>query len=128
MAPAYPCAQWATNFGAPWWRDARFVVGRLTNHVRRVRVVNMLASQAQLLDVCEEETIREIENRYARWNKHTTSYTWKYNGVCVNMEETMAANGLEDETAVFHALSINERDPVCIPELHVYYNDDLSEF
>jgi hypothetical protein len=126
VAPTFPSAGWATNFGTPWWRDPALVVGRLTAAPRRVRVVNMLASQEQVLEVCAEETIGEIQDRYARWNSHTLSYTWKIDGKLAAMDATLAENGVPDETATFHRLVLDPAQEVCIPELHVYYNDDLS--
>lgn len=42
----------------------------------------------------------------------------------LNMNKTLAENGVSDETAAFEDLLVNSED--YIPVLHVYWNDDLT--
>jgi len=75
--------------------------------------------------ICSEETIREILQRYLPYNAHAGSYTWKYNGINLDMDKTLADNGIEDCDEQFFSLRIDERQFLCA--LHVYFNDDLTE-
>ena len=54
-----------------------FVIGQLSKTTRKIRVVNTLTTQDDLLEVCSEETLLEIQDRYTDYNKHAGSYTWK---------------------------------------------------
>lgn len=51
IPPAGPSSDWDTDFGRPWWTDERYQVGRLSAKTRWIRVVNMLTSQEQKLQV-----------------------------------------------------------------------------
>ena len=42
------------------------------------------------------------------------------------MDKTLEANGVVDESAQFHKLSIEADSEACISEVQVYYNDDLT--
>lgn len=102
-------------------------MGRLTRKTRRLRIVNMLSSQDQMLEVCTEEPLAAIQDRYHKYNAHTHSYTWKHDGVVVAMDKTLDENGIPDEDEVFHRLAIDDDQAFCVPELHVYFSDDLTE-
>ena len=67
----------------------------------------------------------EILDRYLKWNYHAASYTWKYNGVNLEMDKTLEQNGVIDEDEDFYKLSMN--DDEFLPALHLYFNDDLTE-
>eukprot|EP00048_Salpingoeca_helianthica_P015882 m.229161 g.229161 ORF g.229161 m.229161 type:complete len:216 (+) comp17678_c0_seq1:118-765(+) len=125
IAPPCPRADWATDFGKPWWKDDAYVVGRRTARTRRVHIVNMLADQRHTIEVCSEELLSEIKTRYARINSHADSYTWKFDGRVLDMGKTLEENGIADEAPEFAELSLDET--LSIPELHVYFNDDLTE-
>jgi len=75
--------------------------------------------------VCCEETIGEILQRYLPYNAHAASYTWKYDGHDLEMDKTLADNGITDDDQRFYDLRIDEREFLCA--LHVYFNDDLTE-
>ena len=128
VPPAAPTSSWRTNFGSPWWRDDQLCIGRLSEKTRSVEVVNVLAQQTDVLLVCSEETLDEIQDRYLEHNAHARSYTWKslQNGefVPLDMKKTLAENDVPDESEEFERLSIN--DDYYTPTLHVYFNDDLT--
>ncbi len=65
--------------------------------------------------------------RYAVYNRHAGSYTWKHQGALLDMTKTLDENGVRDETDAFRNLSMDETSEACIAEVQVYYNDDLSE-
>ncbi|GBG29848.1 Cytochrome b5 domain-containing protein 1 [Hondaea fermentalgiana] len=129
VAPSEPVSNWSTDFAEPWWRDMdTYCIGSLSDSVRRVCIVNMLTYQETILEVCEEETMREIEDRYLDWNAHSQSYTWKVLDGDVfrplDMDLSLTENGVEDETPLFDKYSI-PRDAF-IPTIHAYFNDDLT--
>ncbi len=52
IPPPLPRTDWATDFGQPWWRDeATYGLGNLTRRSRFLRVVNILSSQEQQIEV-----------------------------------------------------------------------------
>eukprot|EP00054_Salpingoeca_dolichothecata_P004916 m.32452 g.32452 ORF g.32452 m.32452 type:complete len:217 (-) comp14971_c0_seq2:46-696(-) len=127
IPPACPRTDWSTDIPIPWWKDEKYVVGTLTKKVRKLRIVNVLASQSNILEVCSEETITEIQNRYSTYNTHTSSYTWKHLGKNLEMDKTLEENSIPDESDLLSSLDINELDDECVAEVQVYYNDDLTE-
>eukprot|EP00352_Strombidinopsis_acuminata_P007422 CAMPEP_0176361780 /NCGR_PEP_ID=MMETSP0126-20121128/17985_1 /TAXON_ID=141414 ORGANISM="Strombidinopsis acuminatum, Strain SPMC142" /NCGR_SAMPLE_ID=MMETSP0126 /ASSEMBLY_ACC=CAM_ASM_000229 /LENGTH=86 /DNA_ID=CAMNT_0017717469 /DNA_START=322 /DNA_END=582 /DNA_ORIENTATION=- len=78
-----------------------------------------------ILEVCSEETMNEILDRYIDFNMHSASYTWKRLGRPLDMEKTLEENEIPDETDEFVDLNIDE--DAYIPAVHLYYNDDLTE-
>ena len=75
--------------------------------------------------VCSEENMREIQDRYFHYNKHADSYTWKFNGNNLDMEKTLQENQVKDESEEFYVLGLDEEQ--YLPALHLYFNDDLTE-
>eukprot|EP00941_MAST-03F_sp_MAST-3F-sp1_P003637 g3637.t1 len=126
--PKMPTNDWRNDFGTPWWRNPNFCIGELSRKTQRIRVVNTLSSQETLLEVCTEETMAEILDRYLSYNKHAGSYTWKSlrNGQFspMDMEKTLAENGVADESKEFERLSID--DDAYYGTVHLYFNDDLT--
>ena len=47
----------------PWWQDVKYTVGSVSQNVRQLRVVNVLTQQSDVLEVCGEETMEEIQSR-----------------------------------------------------------------
>lgn len=100
------------------------LAGYLSRKKRKIRILNMLSHQNDLLEVCAEERLRDIRDRYLVYNRHALSYTWKRLGRVLNMDLNLEENGIPDETEEFDQLSIDEDQ--YIPALHVYFNDDLT--
>ncbi|XP_034020483.1 cytochrome b5 domain-containing protein 1 [Thalassophryne amazonica] len=120
VPPVGPRTDWNCDFGLPWWKDKRYQVGVLSSKTRWIRIVNTLVSQEQQLEVCSEETLADIFQLYLRYNAHAASYTWKYNGVQLDMSRTLSQNGIHDEE--------EELDhDLFTPAILLYFNDDLSE-
>lgn len=78
-----------------------------------------------VVKVCSEETINEILQRYLMYNRHAASYTWKYDGVNLDMDKTLEQNGIPDEDEQFYQLRMNDNE--FLHAIHVYFNDDLTE-
>ena len=132
LPPSDPTNDWDTSFGTPWWRDPRYVVGRLSSSTRTIRLKNVLTGQQHTLIVPSEETIAEIRERYLEYNWHGKSYVWKalmkendeWNFVELDMEQTLEANGIPDESKTLAKLSVDQ--DFYIPVIHLYYEDDLT--
>lgn len=128
--PPEPTADWSTNFGTPWWKDRKaYGIGSLTAKTRTIELFNMLTKTATKLEVCTEETLLEIQNRYLGHNAHSSSYTWKRTDSTqvarlLDMDKTLDENGIPDEQPEFDTLDI---DPdFYIPTVHLYFADDLT--
>ncbi|XP_053199713.1 cytochrome b5 domain-containing protein 1 [Scomber japonicus] len=125
VPPAGPRSDWVSVVGPPWWKDQRYEVGLLTEKTRWIRVINTLTSQEQQLEVCSEETLAEILQRYLRYNCHACSYTWKYDGVSLDMSATLSENNVPDDDRQLEELRL-DRD-LFTPAILLYFNDDLTE-
>ncbi|XP_024062612.1 cytochrome b5 domain-containing protein 1 [Terrapene carolina triunguis] len=126
ISPQLPRSDWANDFGLPWWKDSKYEVGILASKTRRVRIVNTLTSQEHVLEVCAEESMWEILRRYLPHNAHAASYTWKYEGVNLDMDKTLEQNKIPDEDAEFYRLNLDA--DLYTPGILLYFNDDLTEF
>ena len=78
------------------------------------------------MEVCAEETLSEILERYKPYNAHARSYTWKYFGVNMDMQKTLEENGVEDESENFYELGMDEDQ--YLPPITLHFNDDLTEY
>lgn len=125
IPPPYPSATWSNDFGTPWWKDEAYCIGHLSQKTRKIRIINTLTSQEHTIELCSEEIMEEILNRFYKYNKHANSYTWKYNGNNLDMQKTLEQNGVKDEDEEFYELNFNEEE--WLPSIHLYFNDDLTE-
>ncbi len=124
IPPKEPVSTWATDFGTPWWADESYLIGNLSKKKRRIHIVNQLTGQDDVLDVCCEETLEEIQERYTKYNAHAKSYTWKRLGRPLNMKKNLDDNGIPDESQELEALAVDPDE--FVPAIHVYFNDDLT--
>eukprot|EP00794_Sanderia_malayensis_P015412 gene15412-16986_t len=125
IPPRCPRTDWANDFGRPWWKDESYCIGLLSRKTRKIRIINNLTSQEQTLEVCSEEVMAEILERYLVYNQHAASYTWKYNEKYLDMDKTLESNGVVDESEDFYKLGMDE--DLFLPAIHLYFNDDLTE-
>ncbi|XP_045162522.1 cytochrome b5 domain-containing protein 1-like [Mercenaria mercenaria] len=125
IPPPYPESSWANDFGRPWWKDDSYLVGILSKKTRNIKIINTLTSQEQNIEVCSEEIMTEILQRYLKYNAHAASYTWKYNGRNLDMNKNLEENNIQDDDEDFYKLSMN--DDSFLQCVHLYYNDDLTE-
>ncbi|XP_064599422.1 cytochrome b5 domain-containing protein 1-like [Liolophura sinensis] len=125
IPPPFPSTEWAPDFGRPWWRDDSYLVGTLSKKTRSIKIINTLTSQEQVIEVCSEENMEEILDRYLKYNAHAGSYTWKYDRVNLSMNKTLEDNGIPDEDEDFYTLRMN--DDTFLQTIHLYFNDDLTE-
>ena len=119
----------------PWWQDRTQIVGRVSRDLRKIRIKNVLTRQEHLMEVPGEETLQEIQQRYAEFNWHAQSYAWRVlkradgphselKFTDVELEKTLEENGLVDDTQTFEELSIP--NDAAIPVIHLYFKDDLT--
>lgn len=88
----------------------------------------MLTRKERIIQICQEETISEIKNRYMEYNLNSNSYTWKAlikgEFVTLQLNKTLEENNIADETDHFVNLGMDE--DFNIPNIYIYYNDDLN--
>ncbi|EUB65110.1 Cytochrome b5 domain-containing protein 1 [Echinococcus granulosus] len=125
VPPPFPTSDWRNDFVIPWWQDKSYLTGRLTKKARTIRVLNTLTGNNSTFEVCSEETMLDILARYLPCNAHAASYTWKYGQEVLDMNKTLTENGIPDEEELLEELLLNVDD--FIPEILLYYNDDLTE-
>lgn len=107
-------------------------IGLLSTRCRMVKIQNVLTKQEHQLEVPCEELLSEIRVRYLDLNKHAFAYTWKaiqkgahgFELFELDMNGTLAENGIKDETNEFEAYMIEPE--AYIPVLHLYWSDDLT--
>lgn len=125
IPPLMPDSDWdPTSFKTPWWSDSSLCIGRLSEKTRKIRIFNQLTKADDIIEVCSEETMNEILDRYLELNEHAASYTWKRLGRPLDMDKTMEENDIPDESEDFVDLNLDEDS--YIPCVHIYYNDDLT--
>ncbi len=83
-----------------------------------------------VIKVCTEETLNDIKNRYIDYNRNSNSYTWKILNaqgqfITLKSDLTLEQNGIPDESDNYMKLGIDE--DLYLPNLLIYYNDDLNE-
>ena len=71
--------------------------------------------------------MNEILRRYLKYNDHAASYTWKYDGVVLDMTKTLPENGIVDDDPDFFTLRMREDEDSHLQSIILYYNDDLTE-
>lgn len=69
--------------------------------------------------------MEEILHRYLRYNSHARSYTWKHNGLSLDMSRTLSENHVPDDDHQLEQLRL-DRD-VFTPAILLHFNDDLTE-
>lgn len=114
----------------PWWRDARLVVGRVTQRPRTIKVVNTLTSQDHVVEFSDEETVAAMQAKFLQFNAHCRSYTWKtmVGGRLRPLDpaRTLEANGVPDDTAELERLGMDPHDPDHLTTILLFFNDDLT--
>jgi len=125
VPPPFPRADWSMDqYEVPWWKDHHYEIGRLSVKTRKIRVINTLTSEEHVLEVCCEETMKEIQNRYTGYNTHAEGYVWKRLGKLLNMDGTLDENSILDETSIYDKYGMDDEE--FYPAIHLYFSDDLT--
>ncbi|CAG9771632.1 unnamed protein product [Ceutorhynchus assimilis] len=119
-----PATSWKALDRPPWWKDENYQVGLLSKRIRPIRIINMLTSSEVTINVCCEDTLLTILERYRLFNKDAESYTWRYLDNNLDMSKTLEENGIVDERDKFIELGLPQN--FYLPSIFLYYNDDLK--
>ncbi|XP_071446826.1 cytochrome b5 domain-containing protein 1 [Hetaerina americana] len=120
-----PTVKWEPLLKTPWWKDPKYFIGYLTTKARPIRILNVLTGQEDCIEVCSEDPLYRIQERFLFCNKHIGSYTWKFEGRVLDKSLTLDENGIPDEREEFNELLLPEN--FYIPAIMIYCNDDLTE-
>lgn len=61
-----------------WWCEENYVIGKITCTERRVRIINSLTQKTVSMNVCEEDSIDKIKQKYAKlFNRNADNYVWR---------------------------------------------------
>lgn len=111
----------------PWWRNKKYIIGKLTQKSRKLRIINMLTHHSDTIEVPSEESVEEIQTRYFKVNDHADSYTWKTVTIKpLDMEGTLDENEIVDDTDKYESLNIPE-NKWYVPPILIYFDDDLTD-
>ncbi|KAL7300740.1 hypothetical protein TKK_0006717 [Trichogramma kaykai] len=136
--PKDPCDSNATaddNVTVQCWSDLEHIFnskqyrrGWVTKNPRPCRITNTLTGQGAIISVCEEDSIRRIQERFMFYNPHCRSYTWKYEGKALDLDLTLTENGIPDDRDRLLECGLpTDNESICVPEIFLFYNDDLTE-
>ncbi|XP_018335858.1 cytochrome b5 domain-containing protein 1-like isoform X1 [Agrilus planipennis] len=111
----------------PWWKDdERYFVGPLTKRVRPINIINMLIGTNVTINVCCEDTITRIMERYSIFNEDASSYTWRFDNRNLDMFKTLEENGIFDERDDYTHAGLPQS--LYTPAIYIYYNDDMKHY
>ncbi|KAJ1569313.1 Cytochrome b5 domain-containing protein 1 [Nowakowskiella sp. JEL0078] len=108
----------------PWWLDSSYRIGRLSQKTRKVKIINTLTRDEHVIEVCSEEKLSAIQERYLSYNSHAKGYMWKRLCSLLDMSLTLEQNGIKSESEQFDTLGLDEDQ--WLPALHLYFSDDLT--
>lgn len=126
VPPPIPTSDWNPyQVETPWWLDKEtYCIGKLSKKNRFIKIINTLTGQSHTVEVCGEEKLSAIQDRYLGYNAHAKGYMWKRLGRLLEMTATLEENGILDETEKLKNLGFNEDE--WIPVIHLYFSDDLT--
>eukprot|EP00920_Eleutheroschizon_duboscqi_P036954 GHVT01088632.1.p4 GENE.GHVT01088632.1~~GHVT01088632.1.p4 ORF type:complete len:321 (+),score=13.69 GHVT01088632.1:4042-5004(+) len=123
-----PFSSVVTENGQHWWEDSSLICGRVSSIEQRIRLFNTLTQQTTELVVPSEDTLEQIQERYAIENAHAEAYIWKWLGKPLDLKKTLVENGVVDERVnrlVGNKAQIFSEDALTVPVIHLYFADDL---
>ncbi|XP_057335651.1 cytochrome b5 domain-containing protein 1 [Microplitis mediator] len=119
-----PSSTWRPLDRLPWWLDTKYLIGKLTKNPRPCRIINMLTTKEATIWVCEEETVRKIQERFAFFNSNYADYLWKSDDKILDLDKTLTENGIPDERELF--VNCGLPDDFYIPSILCYYKDSVK--
>ncbi|KAJ3225610.1 Cytochrome b5 domain-containing protein 1 [Chytriomyces hyalinus] len=126
VPPPLPRADWdAYSVQIPWWLDRQqYCIGKLGSRTRKIIIKNTLTQDEHIIEVCIEEKLSAIQDRYMSLNGHAKGYMWKRLGTLLDMNTTLEENGVKDEGLLMEKLGMDEEQ--YLPTIHLYFSDDLT--
>jgi hypothetical protein len=120
VPPPLPRLDWSADDGNnPWWTDQSNCLGYLSKKTRKLKLVNTLTKEEHLLEVCAEDTLSAIQERYTALNAHAKGYMWKRLSSLLDMKLNLEENGIIDEEQTMDQLGINNDQ--WLPVIHLYF-------
>ena len=120
----------------PWWNQSALLVGYLSRELTRIRLVNTLTNQSHELIVPARDLVRNIRERYLKYNWHAKAYMWKAlhvgdpgSGIDfefrpLDMDLTLSENGVEVDQAEFDYMGVHDVHSEVV--IHLDWADDLT--
>ncbi|ORY48746.1 hypothetical protein BCR33DRAFT_782431 [Rhizoclosmatium globosum] len=126
VPPPLPRADWDVyQVKTPWWQDKEaYCIGKLGSKTRKIIIKNTLTQDEHTIEVCVEEKLSAIQDRYMALNSHAKGYMWKRLGTLLDMTVTLEENGIKDEGPMMEKLGMDEEN--YLPTIHLYFSDDLT--
>lgn len=125
VLPQAPTSAWNPLDRLPWWFDPDLVVGYVTRNARPIRIKNMLTGEEVTMEVCSEDSLERILERYLMFNSRASGYTWKYETRVLMTKWTLDENHIPDPRPKLRELRLPE--DLYVPCLMLYFNDDHSQ-
>ena len=107
-----------------WMNKKEYLIGCVTKRTMQIRLLNTLTKHEHMLEVCCEDTVKEVMRKYSVWNNHGGSYVWKHLGKKLDLNLTLEQNGVKDEQREFQVLDM--KDELYTPCIMLYFSDDLT--
>nr|XP_050858089.1 cytochrome b5 domain-containing protein 1-like [Vespula vulgaris] len=117
-----PSTDWRPLNKCPWWLDEKYKLGKLTKNPRPCRIINVLTKTSCVIMVCEEDTIKRIQERASLFIPHGQNYSWTFEGKNINLDGTLTENNIPDERERFVACGLPE--DYYVPSIMCYYIDE----
>ncbi|XP_043677033.1 cytochrome b5 domain-containing protein 1 [Vespula pensylvanica] len=117
-----PSTDWRPLNKCPWWLDEKYKLGKLTKNPRPCRIINVLTKTSCVIMVCEEDTIKRIQERASLFIPHGQNYSWTFEGKDINLDGTLTENNIPDERERFVACGLPE--DYYVPSIMCYYIDE----
>lgn len=114
----------------PWWADDKYVVGKVTQRARFVRIINTLTSQEHVVEFCGEDTVAEMQRKFFVYNSHCQSYAWKvWSGAAfrpLDAKRSLEENGVPDDAEELERLGLDPMHPDNMTTISLFFADDLT--
>ena len=120
---AFPVS-WSIESG-DWWDDESTIIGKITRRCQNIEIENTLTGTPLILSVPEELKLGEIVERYVlRWNRHASSYVFRYNGSKLDLSRSLKENGINPDRDEHLEVGLDEY--TLRPTILMEFEDDLQ--
>lgn len=110
----------------PFWKTNDYLIGRLIEHCRCIRLLHDFSPRhPYLLEVDEEETVGQIARKFLKYNSHIFSYIWRHNDHILDFNKTLTENGIPNEEYLHDKYGWRSDNENC-PTILLYFSDDLT--
>lgn len=104
-----------------WWNNPKYEIGFVTKHKRQIRIINTLTHNTILLSVCDEDTIRQIQQKYNEQIQCLDQlYVW-----CKNSKMNPSKRLNENGTLVENGFTFEGQHVGYHPSIWLFYISDF---